>query len=313
MNLLDRADYPKHIAMHFDDADLDSIHPCPCFPKICSYQGNMTLTELTSHLSHVHSIQKAKVSREERHKNAIVLSERSVNIQTAIGEGKPSKKPGADFIVTADTRAQRLEALFCCTSHKTGAGESSLSLSLFRIIEPSDGSISIDNLSTSTIGLLDLRQRLTIIPQDTALFEGTIRVLEYARLKDHVASMTGGLEAKVYEGGSNLSQGQKQLLSLARALFTPTTILVLDEATAAVDVETDTLLQETLHNSSFSNRTIITIAHRINTIIDRDRIVVLDKGEVAEFDTPAALILQKGLFYEPIKEAGLLESAVAQN
>lgn len=80
-----------------------------------------------------------------------------------------------------------------------------------------------------------------------------------------------------------------------------------------MDVETDTLLQETLHSSSFSNRTIFTIAHRINTIIDSDRIVVLDKGEVAEFDTPAALILQKGHFYELVKEAGLLESVVAQN
>jgi ABC-type multidrug transport system fused ATPase/permease subunit len=82
---------------------------------------------------------------------------------------------------------------------------------------------------------------------------------------------------------------------------------------AAVDVETDAQLQETLHSSLFSNRTIITIAHRINTIIDSDRIVVLDKGEVAEFDTPTALILQKGLFYELVKEAGLLESMVAQN
>lgn len=80
---------------------------------------------------------------------------------------------------------------------------------------------------------------------------------------------------------------------------------------AAVDVETDALLQKMLHNSFFSNRTIITIAHRINTIIDSDRIVVLDKGEVAEFDTPATLILQKGLFYELVKEAGLLESVVA--
>jgi ATP-binding cassette subfamily C (CFTR/MRP) protein 1 len=108
--------------------------------------------------------------------------------------------------------------------------------------------------------------------------------------------------------GSNLSQGQRQLVSLARALLTPSNILVLDEATAAVDVETDALLQATLRSSMFRDRTIITIAHRINTILDSDRIIVLQQGEVAEFDTPDALIRQKGLFYELVKEAGLLDS-----
>lgn len=107
--------------------------------------------------------------------------------------------------------------------------------------------------------------------------------------------------------GSNLSQGQRQLISLARALLTPSNILVLDEATAAVDVETDALLQATLRTPMFSNRTIITIAHRINTILDSDRIVVLQQGKVAEFDTPAELIGRRGLFYELVKEAGLLE------
>lgn len=89
--------------------------------------------------------------------------------------------------------------------------------------------------------------------------------------------------------------------------MTPSNILVLDEATAAVDVETDALLQTTLRTPMFSNRTIITIAHRINTILDSDRIVVLQRGEVAEFDTPAELIGRRGLFYELVKEAGLLE------
>lgn len=109
--------------------------------------------------------------------------------------------------------------------------------------------------------------------------------------------------------GSNLSQGQRQLISLARALLTPTNILVLDEATAAVDVETDALLQATLRTTEFSSRTIITIAHRINTILDSDRIVVLEGGRVREFDEPAKLIEQKGLFYELVREAGLLETA----
>ncbi|KIX09957.1 uncharacterized protein Z518_01038 [Rhinocladiella mackenziei CBS 650.93] len=233
---------------------------------------------------------------------------------------------------------------------RTGAGKSSLTLALFRIIEPITGSISIDGLNTSTIGLLDLRRRLAIIPQDAALFEGTIRdnldprhvhddtelwsVLEHARLKEHVGGMPGQLDAAVHEGGewsfssipgamhthaspadrgisdlgSNLSQGQRQLVSLARALLTPSNILVLDEATAAVDVETDKMLQATLRSTIFENRTIITIAHRINTILDSDRIVVLQQGRVAEFDTPEELVRKRGLFYELVREAGLLES-----
>lgn len=120
--------------------------------------------------------------------------------------------------------------------------------------------------------------------------------------------MPGQLDATINEGGSNLSSGQRQLVSLARALLTPSNILVLDEATAAVDVETDAMLQTTLRTSMFNNRTIITIAHRINTILDSDRIIVLDKGEVREFDSPAELVRQKGLFYELVREAGLLNS-----
>ncbi|KID89317.1 multidrug resistance-associated protein 1 [Metarhizium guizhouense ARSEF 977] len=204
---------------------------------------------------------------------------------------------------------------------RTGAGKSSLTLALFRLIEPATGHIGIDNLNTSTIGLLDLRRRLAIIPQDAALFEGTVRdnldpghvhddtelwsVLDHARLKEQVANMDGGLEAKINEGGSNLSQGQRQLVSLARAMLTPSNILVLDEATAAVDVETDAMLQATLRSPLFSNRTIITVAHRLNTILDSDRVVVLDKGEVVEFDTPGELFKKQGVFYGLMKQAGL--------
>ncbi|KAL7947345.1 P-loop containing nucleoside triphosphate hydrolase protein [Trichoderma barbatum] len=204
---------------------------------------------------------------------------------------------------------------------RTGAGKSSLTLALFRLIEPVTGQIDIDNLNTSSIGLLDLRRRLAIIPQDAALFEGTVRdnldpghvhddselwsVLDHARLKDHVASLEGGLEAKINEGGSNLSQGQRQLVSLARAMLTPSNILVLDEATAAVDIETDAMLQATLRSPLFSNRTIITVAHRLNTILDSDRVVVLDKGEVAEFDTPSELYKKQGIFFNLMKQAGL--------
>lgn len=96
-------------------------------------------------------------------------------------------------------------------------------------------------------------------------------------------------------------------MSLARALLTPSNILVLDEATAAVDVETDAMLQTTLRSNMFENRTIITIAHRINTILDSDRIIVLQQGKVAEFDSPSELIRKRGLFYELVREAGLLD------
>ncbi|KAJ2907229.1 ATP-binding cassette glutathione S-conjugate transporter ycf1 [Zalerion maritima] len=107
--------------------------------------------------------------------------------------------------------------------------------------------------------------------------------------------------------GSNLSQGQRQLVSLARAMLTPSNILVLDEATAAVDVETDALIQQTLRSDLFRNKTIITVAHRINTIMDSDRVVVLDKGEVVENGDPRELVEKKGVFYGLAKQAGLEE------
>lgn len=205
---------------------------------------------------------------------------------------------------------------------RTGAGKSSLTLALFRLIEPVDGHIDIDHLDTSKIGLSDLRHRLAIIPQDSQAFEGTIRdnldpsyahddtelweVLELSHLKEHVKSMDGGLDARVAEAGSNLSVGQRQLMSLARALLTPSKILVLDEATAAVDVETDKLLQETIR-TEFKDRTILTIAHRLNTIIDSDKIVVLSAGRVAEFDSPQVLLANKdSMFYSLCKQGGLV-------
>lgn len=211
---------------------------------------------------------------------------------------------------------------------RTGAGKSSLTLALFRIIEAVQGHIEIDDVDTSLIGLLDLRKRLAIIPQDAALFDMSVRenldpagvrddtelwgVLELSHLKEHVSKMEGKLDAKINEGGTNLSAGQRQLMCLARALLTPSNILVLDEATAAVDVETDAVLQKTIREE-FRDKTMITIAHRINTILDSDRIIVLDAGRVAEFDTPAALLAKgtNSLFHGLVKEAGLLEENIA--
>lgn len=205
---------------------------------------------------------------------------------------------------------------------RTGAGKSSLTLALFRIIEASAGRITIDNIPIDTIGLYDLRHHLSIIPQDSQVFEGTIRenidptesytdeeiwrVLELSHLKDHVLQMgTNGLLTKLTEGGSNMSVGQRQLMCLARALLVQSKVLILDEATAAVDVETDQVIQQTIR-TAFKDRTILTIAHRLNTIMDSDRIIVLDQGEVKEFDSPANLLQNPdSLFYSLCEEAGL--------
>lgn len=205
---------------------------------------------------------------------------------------------------------------------RTGAGKSSLTLALFRIIEAAEGRIIIDGVPTDSIGLRDLRHHLSIIPQDSQVFEGTVRenidptneytdeeiwhALELAHLKDHIKSLgKDELESMLTEGGGNLSVGQRQLMCLARALLIPTRILVLDEATAAVDVETDQVIQETIR-TAFKNRTILTIAHRINTILDSDRILVLDSGKIAEFDSPEALLKNReSLFYSLCQEAGV--------
>ncbi|KAL7747261.1 hypothetical protein RI367_007314 [Sorochytrium milnesiophthora] len=188
---------------------------------------------------------------------------------------------------------------------RTGAGKSTITLSLFRIIEATAGSIEIDGQDISKVGLADLRSRLTIIPQDPVLFQGTIRdnldplnkhddaavwrALEQANLKDYVSTLDGGLETKVDIGGSNFSAGQKQLLTMACALLKKQRIVVFDEATSATDAETDTIVQRTIR-SEFGDCTVLTIAHRIATIMDSDRILVLDRGQVVEFDTPGNLL-----------------------
>uniref|UniRef100_A0A8U7PAI6 Multidrug resistance-associated protein 1 n=1 Tax=Corvus moneduloides TaxID=1196302 RepID=A0A8U7PAI6_CORMO len=204
---------------------------------------------------------------------------------------------------------------------RTGAGKSSLTLGLFRINEAAEGEIIIDGINIAKIGLHDLRFKITIIPQDPILFSGSLRMnldpfdqhsdediwrsLELAHLKNFVSSLPDKLNHECAEGGENLSVGQRQLVCLARALLRKSKILVLDEATAAVDLETDKLIQSTI-KSQFEECTVLTIAHRLNTIMDYTRVLVLERGEVVECGTPDQLLQEKGIFYSMAKDSGLV-------
>nr|UOU03338.1 ATP-binding cassette subfamily C1-7 [Brachionus rubens] len=206
---------------------------------------------------------------------------------------------------------------------RTGAGKTSLTLGLFRMLEYYSGDIIIDDVDIENLGLHDLRHKLTLIPQDSVVFSGTIRsnldpfgiysdeelwkALDAAHLKDYIIGLDKKLDHECSEGGDNLSAGQKQLVCLARALLRKTKILILDEATASVDHNTDELIQTTIR-SQFSDCTVLTIAHRLNTIMDYSRIIVLDKGKVVEFDSPKNLLSNnKSLFYSMAQHAGLIQ------
>uniref|UniRef100_A0A669QY19 ABC-type glutathione-S-conjugate transporter n=1 Tax=Phasianus colchicus TaxID=9054 RepID=A0A669QY19_PHACC len=203
---------------------------------------------------------------------------------------------------------------------RTGAGKSTLAAGLLRLVEAAEGAILIDGQNIAQLGLHDLRMKITVIPQDPVLFSGTLRMnldplnqytdadiwtaLELTQLKNFVADLPEQLEYKCTDQGENLSTGQKQLVCLARALLQKAKVLILDEATAAIDIETDLQIQSALR-TQFKESTVLTIAHRINTIMDCDRILVLEDGQIAEFDTPKQLIAQKGLFYKLMEESGL--------
>ncbi|KAJ4427649.1 hypothetical protein ANN_25297 [Periplaneta americana] len=198
---------------------------------------------------------------------------------------------------------------------RTGAGKSSLISALFRLARL-EGSIKVDNVDTSTIGLPHLRSRISIIPQEPVLFSASLRdnldpfhdfsdevlwrALEDVELKDSV----DGLDFFVNEGGTNFSAGQRQLICLARAIIRNNRILVLDEATANVDPQTDSFIQGTIR-TKFKQCTVLTIAHRLNTIMDSDMVLVMEAGEMVEFGHPHVLLQNtEGNFYKMVQETG---------
>ncbi|XP_076929223.1 ABC transporter C family member 3-like [Bidens hawaiensis] len=191
---------------------------------------------------------------------------------------------------------------------RTGSGKSTLIQTLFRIVEPTGGDIIIDGINISSIGLHDLRSRLSIIPQDPTLFQGSVRsnldpleqytdeqiweALDQCQLGDEVRKKEGKLDSPVNENGENWSVGQRQLVCLGRVLLKKCKILVLDEATTSVDTSTDHTIQQTLR-AHFSDSMVITIAHRITSVLNGDMVLVMEQGLVEEFDSPLKLLENK--------------------
>ncbi|XP_037030669.1 multidrug resistance-associated protein 4-like [Bradysia coprophila] len=193
---------------------------------------------------------------------------------------------------------------------RTGAGKSSIIQALFRLAV-NDGLITIDGVDIASMGLHDLRSKISIIPQDPILFSGNMRnnldpfeektddeiwnALAQVELKQVISLLPGGLDCKMSDGGSNFSMGQRQLVCLARAILRNNKILVLDEATSNVDAETDNFIQTTIR-TKFSDCTVITIAHRLHTVMDSDRVLVMDAGKVVEYGHPYDLLKSSGGF-----------------
>ncbi|KAJ1523375.1 hypothetical protein ONE63_001242 [Megalurothrips usitatus] len=200
---------------------------------------------------------------------------------------------------------------------RTGAGKSSLISALFRLAYL-EGQVTLDDVDTGAIPLQQLRSKMSIIPQDPVLFSGSLRknldpfdeykdhqlwaALEDVELRD-TAAEAEGLEMRVADSGSNFSVGQRQLICLARAILRGNKLLMLDEATANVDPQTDALIQSTIR-TKFARCTVLTVAHRLNTIMDSDRVLVMDAGRAAEFDHPHMLMQKRGIFYALVQETG---------
>jgi len=213
---------------------------------------------------------------------------------------------------------------------RTGSGKSTLALSIFRLIEADKtGRICIDDVDIATIGLRTLRSRIAIIPQDPVIFVGTVRTnldpfsnhtdeeiweaLRISHIDEQIRKLDDQLETVTHEGGDQFSLGERQLICLARAVLRRPRVLLMDEATASVDFDTDARVQETVR-SAFADSTTITIAHRLNGIMDADRVLVLDKGRVAEFAPPHELLADgyadgQGMLRGMVEQTGASQSA----
>ncbi|KAM9327438.1 LOW QUALITY PROTEIN: ATP-binding cassette sub-family C member 9 [Pholidichthys leucotaenia] len=200
---------------------------------------------------------------------------------------------------------------------RTGSGKSSLSLAFFNMVDIFEGKIIIDGIDICKLPLATLRSRLSIILQDPVLFSGSIRfnldpekscsddrlweALEIAQLKNMVKALPGGLDAVVTEGGENFSVGQRQLFCLARAFVRKSSILIMDEATASIDMATENILQKVVM-TAFADRTVVTIAHRVHTILTADLVIVMKRGNILEYDKPKTLLEQEdGMFASFVK------------
>ncbi|KAF3838661.1 hypothetical protein F7725_010429 [Dissostichus mawsoni] len=201
---------------------------------------------------------------------------------------------------------------------RTGSGKSSLGVALFRLVELTGGSIIIDGINIAQIGLDDLRSKLAIIPQEPVLFIGTVRTnldpwdqysdsqiweaLEKTHIKEMISQLPHTLHSEVTENGENFSVGERQLLCVARALLRNSKVLILDEATAAIDTETDRLIQQTIR-CAFGSCTTLIIAHRLNTVMSCSRVMVLDNGQILEFDSPTSLLADENSRFRAMIEA----------
>ncbi|KAH9159883.1 hypothetical protein LEN26_002128 [Aphanomyces euteiches] len=209
---------------------------------------------------------------------------------------------------------------------RTGAGKSSLIMALFRINEIASGTITISGVNTATIGIKTLRENMAIIPQNPVLFKGTLRsfldpfeqctdaqlwdALSKVRLTSRISSVSDKLLSVVEENGDNYSVGERQMLCMARALLRQCRIVVLDEATAAIDHELDQNLQRVIREE-FASSTVLTIAHRLDTVFDNDRIFVFDQGEIVQCDTPSKLIQAgSGVLFDLCHESGFLDKLI---
>ncbi|OCH88007.1 multidrug resistance-associated ABC transporter [Obba rivulosa] len=241
------------------------------------------------------------------------------NVELAYRPGLPLVLKGVDFSVRPGEKVGIVG--------RTGAGKSSLLQALFRMVDVTGGAIEIDGHNIADIGLHVLRSRLALVPQDSVLFKGTLRenidpentrtdaelisalqrswLLPKDGKPDPVTEAKFSLNASISDEGSNYSAGEKQLLALCRALVKNSRVIVLDEATSNVDVETDAKVQKTIQ-TEFASSTLMCIAHRLNTIVYYDRIIVMDAGQVAEFDTPLNLFDKEGSIFRTLcNEAGL--------